>query len=69
MKKEELAARLASEAGLSPAAAADQLDQMIHDILASLRSGKPAPLPGLGRFVPPRGFQFEPESPDRRRKK
>jgi len=69
MKKDELAARLANEAGLSPAAAADQLDQMIHDILASLRSGKPASFPGLGRFVPPQGFQFEPERTGRRRKK
>ena len=69
MKKNELAARLAQEAGLSKAAAADRLDQVIHDILASLRRGKPAALPGLGRFLPGQGFQFHSRDTARRGKK
>lgn len=59
MNKDELAARLARQAGLSRAAAADQLDQVIHDILTRLRRGKPVSFPGLGRFVPGQGFQFD----------
>lgn len=69
MKKNELAARLAQEAGLSKAAAADRLDQVIHDILASLRRGKPAAFPGLGQFLPGRGFRFQPRDAKRRRGK
>ena len=68
MNKDQLTARLAREAGLTRAAAADQLDLVIHDILASLRRGKPAPFPGLGQFVPAAGFQFDKPSPARRRK-
>jgi nucleoid DNA-binding protein len=68
MNKEELAARLAKQAGVSRATAADQLDQVIHDILARLRRGEAAPLPGLGRFVPGEGFRFEPRKAKGRRK-
>jgi nucleoid DNA-binding protein len=69
MNKDQLAAKLAREAGLTRAAAADQLDTVIHDILARLRRGKPAPFPGLGRFDPGGGFHFEApaEQPRRRR--
>ncbi len=59
MNKDQLSAKLAREAGLSRAAAADQVDTIIHDILERLRKGKPAPFPGLGKFVPPDGFQFD----------
>lgn len=69
MKKNELAARLAEEAGLSRAAAADQLDQVIHDILTSLRRGKPASFPGLGKFIPGPGFRFQPRDATRKGKK
>jgi len=68
MNKDQLTARLAREAGLTRAAAADQLDRVIHEILANLRRGRPAPLPGLGCFVPGRGFQFDGQTPVRRRK-
>ncbi len=68
MNKDQLTARLARQAGLTKAAAADRLDRVIHEILANLRRGKPSPLPGLGRFVPGRGFQFEAQDPVRRRK-
>jgi nucleoid DNA-binding protein len=50
MRKTELALRLAREARVSPAQAADQLDDMVHDILQKLRKGKAVDLPGLGRL-------------------
>lgn len=63
MKKQDLAAKLARQAKLSKAAAADQLDRLVHEILRKLRNGEPVALPGLGRFVPgPKpSFLFEPE--------
>jgi nucleoid DNA-binding protein len=62
MKKDELATRLARKAKVSKATAADRLDEVIHDILASLKRGQTATLPGLGKFVPGKrtGFEFEP---------
>lgn len=63
MKKNELAERLASKTRTSPAAAADQLDQLVHRIIQSLKEGKSAALPGLGVFKPAQGrpgFRFEP---------
>ena len=65
MKKNDLAARLASKTHTTPGVAADQLDQIVHRILRSLRDGKPASLPGLGTFTPAEhkpGFQFEPQT-------
>ncbi len=61
MRKDEIARRLARQSGVSKEAAADQLDQVVHDILKTLRRGKPAALPGLGTFLPGRttGFRFE----------
>jgi len=71
MKKDELATRLARKARVSKAAAADRLDEVIHDILASLRRGQEASLPGLGKFVPGKrtGFQFEPPAGSPRNRK
>lgn len=63
MKTDDLAKRLAREARVSEAAAADRLDQLIHDILASLRRGQAATLPGLGKFVPGKHTAFEFEAP------
>lgn len=65
MRKPEIAKRLARQAGLSNAEAADQLDRVVHEILSKLRKGKTAPFPGLGRFTPgPKGsFQFTKEKP------
>jgi nucleoid DNA-binding protein len=70
MKKPEIAKRLARQAGVSNAEAADQLDRVVHQILSKLRKGESAPLPGLGRFTPgPKGaFQFEREKRRDRRK-
>ena len=61
MKKEQLARRLAKESHISTAAAADQLDRVLHDILKRVRSGESAPFPGLGTFHPDRknAFQFD----------
>jgi len=52
MKKEQLARRLARESGITPAAAADQLDRILNDILKRVRQGESASLPGLGTFWP-----------------
>ena len=61
MKKEQLARRLAIESNITPAAAADQLDRIIHDILQRVRSGQSVSLPGLGTFHPGQksSFQFD----------
>jgi len=50
MKKSEIAKRLARQSGVTEAEAADRLDRVVHQIVTSLRSGKSASLPGLGRF-------------------
>ena len=52
MKKEQLAKRLAKESGISTAAAADQLDDILFDLLRRVRQGHSASLPGLGTFLP-----------------
>jgi nucleoid DNA-binding protein len=61
MKMEQLARRLAKESHITTAAAADQLDRVVHDILKRLRSGHSASFPGLGTFLPDHknGFQFD----------
>jgi len=61
MKKEQLARRLAKESNITTAAAADQLDRILHDILKRVRSGQSASFPGLGTFLPDskHGFQFD----------
>jgi len=71
MKKPEIAKRLARQEGVSKAEAADQLDRVVHEILAKLRKGEPASIPGLGQFTPgPEGiFQFEREKRGRRGRK
>jgi nucleoid DNA-binding protein len=51
MKKPELAKGLALESGLTEAEAADRLDRVVNEIIARLRQGKTAPLPGLGKFT------------------
>jgi nucleoid DNA-binding protein len=52
MKKAQLVKRLARESGISTAAAADQLDDILGGILRRVRRGQSAPLPGLGIFLP-----------------
>jgi nucleoid DNA-binding protein len=50
MKKPEIAKQMALRAGVSAAEAADRLDGIVRQILAELRNGKSASLPGIGRF-------------------
>jgi nucleoid DNA-binding protein len=52
MNKPEIARKIARQTGVTDAEAADRLDGVIHEILTSLRHGKSAGLPGLGRFRP-----------------
>ena len=52
MKKEQLARQLAKESGITPAAAADQVDRIVTGILKRVRKGQSASLPGLGTFRP-----------------
>jgi nucleoid DNA-binding protein len=61
MDKDDLASRLARQTRSSKAAAADEVDRVVHQILAKLRRGEPARLPGLGTFLPGQrpGFEFE----------
>jgi hypothetical protein len=51
MKTTKLVQLLAKE-GLTPPEAADQIDRAVERILRKLRAGKPAVLPGLGKFEP-----------------
>jgi nucleoid DNA-binding protein len=61
MNRNELASRLARQTRSTRAAAADRLDQLVHDILVRLRRGEKVTLPGLGTFVPGPQTAFEPE--------
>ncbi len=65
MNKGELTTRLARQTHRSKAAAADEVDRVVHQILSRLRRGEKARLPGLGTFVPGARPAFEFES-DRR---
>ncbi len=61
MKKQQLAKQLAKESHISPGAAADQVDHIVRDLLARIRKGQSASLPGLGTFRsgPEKDFQFD----------
>ena len=50
--KQELARRLAAELRLTPAAAADEVDRVVSDILRKLRTGRDARLRGVGILHP-----------------
>lgn len=65
MKKQDIAERLARKARVSPAAAADRLDKLIHDILTELKRGNQVALPGLGTLTPGEqlGMRFDPAKP------
>ena len=58
MKKEQLARELAKESGITHAAAADQVDRIVTDILKRVRKGQSASVPGLGTFRPGRNEEF-----------
>jgi len=69
MKKSAIAARIARQSRVSKAAAADELDRVVHKILTRLRSGRPAALPGLGTFTPGQelNFHFDPPRKEKNR--
>jgi hypothetical protein len=52
MKKPGIAKRLARASGMTPAAAADELDRVVTNILTNLRKGCDTSVPGLGVFAP-----------------
>jgi len=51
MKKQDIVKRIARQSGVSRAEAADRLDEVVHRLLADLRRGREASLPGLGTFT------------------
>jgi nucleoid DNA-binding protein len=51
MKMPDIARSMARRAGVTHAEGADRLDRVVHQILSNLRKGRPAALPGLGRFT------------------
>jgi nucleoid DNA-binding protein len=63
MKKAQIAKKMARRSGVSESEAADRLDRVVNQILARLRRGEDATLPGLGRFTPGPGgeLRFERE--------
>ncbi len=67
MKKPELALKIARYSGVTKAEAADHLDRVVTSILARLRRGESAELPGLGSFRQIEGgrIQFEQEDKSR----
>jgi nucleoid DNA-binding protein len=60
MKKTELARRLADQEAITTAAAADQLDELIFEILRRLKQGRAATFPGVGRIRPAGASQAKP---------
>jgi len=50
MRKPDIAKQLARRSRVSQGEAADRLDLILHKILADLRKGGEAALPGLGKF-------------------
>ena len=67
MEKNEFTRKLAERMGSTHAAAADQLDTVVHELLRRLRAGKPATIPGLGTLLPKSGVSGS-KSVDRTRK-
>ncbi|MBL8239045.1 MAG: HU family DNA-binding protein [Bryobacterales bacterium] len=59
MKQSALVRRLARATGVTPAAAADQLDSIVAQIVGRLRRGQSAKIPGLGAFPPGNRSQFD----------
>jgi nucleoid DNA-binding protein len=58
MKKSDLAKRLAKQAGVSKAQAADPLDHVVSQIISNLKKGEGTQLPGLGKFTPGSKWAF-----------
>ncbi len=65
MRKHDIARLLARSSHVTKAAAADQLDSVVHDILKKLKKGKTVSLPGLGTFTPGAKPAFHFDAPPR----
>jgi len=63
MKKTELARRLARQEAITPAAAADQLDDLIFEIQKRFKQGRSASFPGVDRIVKPKADAPAPSKP------
>jgi nucleoid DNA-binding protein len=61
MRKNDLTAQVARKSDLPEAAAADRIDEVVHDLIKRLRKGQTAALPGLGKLR-----TRQPQSPRRR---
>jgi nucleoid DNA-binding protein len=48
----KLATKIARHSSLSPAAAADEIDKVVHAVLRKLRRGESATMPGIGKLRP-----------------
>lgn len=59
MKQSAFIRRFARATGVTPAAAADQLDHIVANIVDRLRRGQSAEIPGLGAFPPGDRSQFD----------
>lgn len=68
MNKPDIAKRMARQSKTSVGQAADCLDRLVQEIVAGLRRGRDADLPGLGRFTvkPNGGLAFDREEARRR---
>jgi nucleoid DNA-binding protein len=51
MKREEIAKKLARKTGLSDAAARNEVDELVHNILYKLRKGQQVKVTGVGKLV------------------
>ena len=67
MKKPEIARRMARQGKTSSAEAADHLDRVVTEILANLKRGKSAEMPGLGSFRQTPGGRIRFDQEDKRR--
>lgn len=61
MRKKNIARRLAQEAQLTAADAADQIDSVVTKLIRRLKDGKPAKMPGFGTLLPGEAVTFKPE--------
>ena len=59
MKQSAFIRRFARATGVTPAAAADQLDHIVANIVDRLRRGQSAKIPGLGAFPAGDRSQFD----------
>jgi hypothetical protein len=68
MKKSDIAKRMARQSKTSVGQAADSVDRLVQEIVAGLRHGQAANLPGLGKLsVKPNGdLSFDREGTHRR---